>query len=145
MLLAPPEPAAPQALQTLEDFFLSLGFGRVTYTTPQAHDDIIAYTSQLAHIISSAYIKSPTARQIDGYTAGSFRDMTRVAYLNADMWSELFLDNAPALSREIDGIIGRLQAFDRALRAGDRPTLTRLLEEGKRARAALCERQVETL
>ena len=82
------------------DFFLSLGFGRVRFSTPQEHDEMIALTSQLAHIVSSAYVKSPLAARHKGFSAGSFLDMTRVARLNEDMWTELFFDNADMLSQE---------------------------------------------
>ena len=78
-------------------FSLSIGFGSVVITTADKHDEIIAFTSQLAHLVSSSYIKSPTAEQFMGFSAGSFRDMTRVARLSPEMWSQLTVDNADFL------------------------------------------------
>ena len=84
-------------LETVKRFFLSVGFETLTFTTADEHDKIIAYTSQLAHIVSNAYVKSPTALQRKGFSAGSYRDMTRVAKLNVEMWTELFLENRDEL------------------------------------------------
>lgn len=134
MLLVPPaqadaRTAAADAL--LEKFFRALGFGRVVRTTAAEHDRTIAYTSQLAHVVSSAYIKSPTARNYVGFSAGSFKDMTRVAFLNENMWTELFVDNAAPLVEEIDFLIDRLAEYRTAIAAGDSVTLKALLAEGK--------------
>lgn len=115
----------------LEKFFLSLGFGRVVRTTAAEHDSTIAYTSQLAHVVSSAYIKSPTARNYVGFSAGSFKDMTRVAFLNENMWTELFLDNAAPLVGEIDFLIERLAEYRKAIAGGDGARLKELLADGK--------------
>lgn len=131
MILTPREGERREVLRTLEDFFKSLGFAGITYSTPAEHDDIIAYTSQLAHVVSSAYVKSPQSKRFMGFSAGSFKDMTRVAYLNEDMWSELFCDNAGPLVREIEEIIGHLSDYSQALRHGDRERLRELLLEGK--------------
>lgn len=136
LLVPPPETAVPAARcaadwAMLQAFFLSLGFGRVVRTTVQEHDRTIAYTSQLAHVVSSAYIKSPTAQNYVGFSAGSFKDMTRVAFLNETMWTELFLDNREPLGEEIDYLIDRLNEYRRALADGDAETLRRLLGEGR--------------
>ena len=93
---------------------------------------MIAFTSQLAHVVSSAYIKSPTALRHKGFSAGSYRDMTRVAWLNPEMWAELFLDNRDNLLRELDILTENLEAYRKALGDGDRETLIRLLQEGKK-------------
>ena len=93
----------------MEQLARDLKFGRVVYTTPQEHDQNIAFTSQLAHVVSSAYIKSPTMRNESGFSAGSFKDLTRVAKLNEDMWTELFLMNQKALLYEVDTIIQSLR------------------------------------
>ena len=98
---------------------------------------MIAFTSQLAHVVSSAYIKSPTALSHKGFSAGSYRDMTRVAWLNPEMWAELFLDNRDNLLRELDILAENLDAYRKALREGDRETLTRLLQEGKERKEAV--------
>lgn len=131
MILVPGRSSTETVVQALEGFFMQLGFGQTVRCTPDQHDRMIAFTSQLAHVVSSAYIKSPEADQHDGYSAGSYRDLTRVAKLNETMWSELFLCNAEPLAREIDEIIAHLDEYRRAIRAGDRDTLTALLRDGR--------------
>jgi prephenate dehydrogenase len=101
------------------------------YTTPQEHDQNIAFTSQLAHVVSSAYIKSPTMRNESGFSAGSFKDLTRVAKLNEDMWTELFLMNQKALLYEVDTIIQSLQEYRNALAEADEEKMHTLLLDGR--------------
>ena len=108
MILTPDKRTDMQLLETLKAFFLDLGFAGLTFSDPEEHDRIIAYTSQLAHITSSAYIKSPEAQRRRGFSAGSFKDMTRVARLDEDMWTELFLDDADYLTKELDILIAHL-------------------------------------
>ena len=105
-------------------------FGSISVTTADAHDRIIAFTSQLAHVVSNAYVKSPTAEGHEGFSAGSYRDLTRVAWLNEKMWSELFLDNRDNLISELDHLIGHLQEYREALAGEDRERLERLLADG---------------
>ena len=119
------------AIEKAESFFLELGFKDITRTGKEEHDRIIAFTSQLAHVVSSAYIKSPTALLHYGFSAGSYKDLTRVAKLNETMWTELFLDNSGYLLEEIDGICERLSEYRRAIAEGDRDELKRLLKEGR--------------
>ena len=131
MILVPNEKTDITDLDRLKNFFLQLGFGQITFTTPDEHDRIIAYTSQLAHITSSAYIKSPTAQKHMGFSAGSYKDMTRVAKLDPDLWTELFLDNADYLTGELRVLIQGLNAYLAALESGDADTLRTLLKEGR--------------
>ena len=119
-------------LTHLVDLLEPCQFGSFTYATAEEHDFMIAYTSQLAHVVSNAYVKSPTAQSHKGFSAGSYRDLTRVARLNAPMWTELFLDNADYLSLEIGTLIDNLQAYKDAIDAGDATELERLLAEGDR-------------
>jgi prephenate dehydrogenase len=107
-----------------------LGFARVVKTTPEEHDRVIAYTSQLAHVVSNAYIKSPTLRAESGFSAGSFQDLTRVAKCNPGMWASLFLENREPLLREIDTLHQSLAAYRTALEHSDRAGLQALLAEG---------------
>ena len=93
---------------------------------------MIAFTSQMPHILSNAFIKSPTALRHKGFSAGSYRDLTRVAWLNAPMWAELFLGNRDNVLREMDFYIESLQAYRDTIAAQDLEKLTALLEEGKR-------------
>lgn len=137
MIFVPTKSSNEQVLQALEAFFMALGFGQTVRCTAMQHDRMIAFTSQLAHIVSSAYIKSPEADQHNGYSAGSYRDLTRVAKLNENMWSELFLCNAEALATEIDEIILHLDEYRRVIRAGDRETLTALLRDGRERKERL--------
>ena len=130
MILAAGEINDILLLQRLKRFFTDLGFEKLTITTPEEHDRIIAYTSQLAHVVSNAYIKSPTAQRRSGFSAGSFRDMTRVARLNVPMWTELFLENGDFLSEEIDLLIEHLQSFSGAIKEQNAEQLSALLQEG---------------
>lgn len=139
MILTPPRDAGPEVLTWLKDFFLTIGFRRVQFTTPREHDEMIAYTSQLAHVVSSAYVKCPLAQKHRGFSAGSFADMTRVAKLNEDMWTELFFDNRDALLPEINGLIDRLAAYRDALAAEDHQAMKQLLREGREIKEALEE------
>lgn len=113
------------------DLMKQIGFAQITHSTIREHDRIIAYTSQLAHVVSNAYVKSPAALLHHGFSAGSYRDLTRVARLNEDMWTELFLDNRSALAEELDGLIERLSSYRDAIAGGRRDELHALLKEGR--------------
>ncbi len=119
------------AYKKASDFFLKLGFSRIKETTAEEHDRVIAYTSQLAHIVSSAYIKSPTLDKRYGFSAGSFKDLTRVAKLNEQMWADLFLANEDSIVAEIDIIINHLMEFENAIEKRDREKLVSLLRDGR--------------
>ncbi len=136
MILTPGEAVDGAVLDSLRAFFLDIGFARVVLAAPDTHDQVIAYTSQLAHITSSAYIKSPTAQRHDGFSAGSYRDLTRVAELDEAMWTELFLANAPYLAEELSLLIQNLTRYLNALNASDADTLRALLREGRMLKAA---------
>lgn len=123
-----------QTLEMLKTFFTSLGFSKLQFSTPDEHDRVIALTSQLAHIVSNAYVKSPTAKKRMGFSAGSYRDMTRVADLNDEMWTELFLENRDYLSKEIDTLAENLKKYSKALENNDKETLNALLVEGKQSK-----------
>ena len=135
MILTPDKRTDMQLLETLKAFFLDIGFAGLTFSDPAEHDRIIAFTSQLAHITSSAYVKSPEAQKRRGFSAGSFQDMTRVARLDEDMWTELFLDDADYLTTELEVLIGHLTEYLDALRAGDAESLRKLLREGREKKA----------
>lgn len=132
MVIVPPRYDDIFLLDRVKALLAPAGFGRFSVTTAEAHDEMIAFTSQLAHVVSNAYVKSPTAKRHEGFSAGSYRDLTRVAWLNAPMWSELFLENKENLIREVDCIIDHLTAYRDAMAADDKETLTTLLAEGKR-------------
>lgn len=132
MVLVPPSFDDIALLQRVKELLAPAGFGHISVTTAQAHDEMIAFTSQMPHLISNAYIKSPTAAEHKGFSAGSYKDMTRVAWLNAQMWAELFLENRDCLLRELGWLMESLREYRAALEKNDLPELTRLLEEGKK-------------
>lgn len=125
-------------LDKLKQVLLPCGFAKITISTADEHDKIIAFSSQLAHIVSGAYIKSDTAKKHHGFSAGSYKDMTRVATLNSEMWSTLFLQNSDNLVHELDNIINALQEYKNAIQLNDREYLTELLNEGCR-----CKKEID--
>ncbi len=135
MILTPDEHTDMEMLTVLKDFFTDVGFAQLTFSTPEEHDRIIAYTSQLAHIVSSAYVKSPQALERRGFSAGSFRDMTRVARLDPDMWTELCLSDADYLTNELEILVNNLNEYLAALRSRDAEELKRLFKEGREMKA----------
>ena len=135
----PPEVRGVRCLalvDRLEGLLGPCGFSRFTVTTPERHDEVIAYTSQLAHVVSNAYVKSPTLGLREGFSAGSYKDLTRVAQLNPKMWCELFLDDADNLAREIEVLIDALASYRDAIVARDGSRLEALLAEGDRIKRA---------
>lgn len=136
MILTPDQSNDAKTLEYLKHFFTDIGFGTITFSNPAEHDKIIAYTSQLAHIASSAYIKSPEAQRRRGFSAGSFRDMTRVARLDENMWTELFMDNRDYLTEELEILIENLNDYLDALKAGDAEKLRALLKDGCEKKAS---------
>lgn len=131
MILTPSPGTDIAVLDTLHKLFGAMGFTRVEMTTPEHHDRIIAYTSQLAHVVSSAFVKSPTAQEHNGYSAGSYKDMTRVALLDENMWTELFRLNADNLLPELECLIKNLGEYRDALAAKDFDRVKVLLKDGK--------------
>lgn len=119
-------------LDIIKDMLGKLEFGRFVITTPENHDRMIAMTSQMAHLVSSCYVKSPGAEEAEGFTGGSFQDLTRVAYLNAGMWTELFLENRDYLLSEIEAVQKELERYRAAIDASDSEELYRLLDEGSK-------------
>ena len=117
-------------LEEIKDLLAPAGFGKITPSTAEEHDKIIAFTSQLAHVVSSAYIKSDTANVHHGFSAGSYKDMTRVATLNEQMWATLFLENSENLVHELDSIINALDEYRTAIKNNDRENLVELLHDG---------------
>ena len=134
MVLVPPVFDDISFLDRIKKLLSPAGFGRFSVITAEAHDRTIAFTSQLAHLVSNAYVKSPTARSHKGFSAGSYKDMTRVAWLNEQMWTELFLENREPLLFELDQILSSLQEYRDALSQGDEETLRTLLKDGRIAK-----------
>lgn len=134
MVIVPPSFDDIELMSRVKELLLPAGFGRFSYVDAERHDRLIAFTSQLAHVVSNAYVKSPTAREHKGFSAGSYRDMTRVAWLNEQMWTELFFENAEPLKFEIDTIINSLTEYRDALESGDRERMLNLLRDGRIAK-----------
>ena len=132
MVLVPPEGDDIALLARAKELLAPAEFGKFSVTTAEEHDRMIAFTSQLAHVVSNAYIKSPTAGSHKGFSAGSYKDMTRVAWLNPQMWAELFLENRDYLMQELSVLSENLAAYQKALETQDLAGLTKLLDDGKR-------------
>ena len=132
MVLVPPRFDDMELLARVKDALEPCRFGRFSVTTAQEHDRIIAFTSQMPHIVSNAYIKSPTALDHKGFSAGSYKDLTRVAWLNPQMWAELFLDNQENILSELDFYIDSLRAYREAVANKDMDALVALLDEGRK-------------
>jgi prephenate dehydrogenase len=131
MVIVPPTFDDILLLDRVKQLLAPAEFGRISVTTAEKHDEMIAFTSQLAHVVSNAYIKSPTAGMHKGFSAGSYKDLTRVAWLNPYMWAELFLENKDYLLGELDGLITALTQYRDAMSADDMPRLVQLLDEGR--------------
>ena len=131
LILTPYENTPEGPVAEVWDLLKQVGFSHLQLATSAQHDHIIAYTSQLAHVVSCAYVGSPSAPSFQGFSAGSFKDMTRVARLNEDMWTELFLENKEALVREIDTLVEERAALAYSIRRGDRENLRAMLHRAR--------------
>ena len=132
MVLVPENHNDIQLLSRVKELLAPAGFSRFSVTTAEQHDEMIAFTSQLAHVVSNAYIKSPTAGLHKGFSAGSYKDMTRVAWLAPNMWAELFLENKDYLMTELNTLIDNLRQYQEAMERDDLSGLVRLLDEGRK-------------
>ena len=132
MVLVPENHNDIQLLSRVKDLLAPAGFSHFSITTAEQHDEMIAFTSQLAHVVSNAYIKSPTAGLHKGFSAGSYKDMTRVAWLAPRMWAELFLENKEYLMTELNTLIDNLRQYQDAMERNDLPGLVQLLDEGRK-------------
>lgn len=134
MIIVPPTHDDILLLDRIKSLLEPMQLKRVVFTSANDHDSMIAFTSQLPHVVSNAFIKSPSAQQHKGYSAGSFRDLTRVAWLNENMWTELFLENKDNLLREIHTLINNLTQYADAMEADDATALCALLRDGRIAK-----------
>lgn len=138
MVVVPPQADDILLLDRVKKLLTPAGFAHLTVTTAEHHDEMIAYTSQMCHVISNAYVKSPRAQMHKGYSAGSYMDLTRVAWLNEHMWTDLFLENRTFLLQELDQMISSLQEYREALEQGNGDRLCTLLAEGR-----ICKEKVD--
>ena len=132
MVLVPANHNDIELLSRVKELLAPAGFSRFSVTTAEQHDEMIAFTSQLAHVVSNAYIKSPTAGLHKGFSAGSYEDMTRVAWLAPKMWAELFLENKDFLMAELNTLIDNLRQYQDAMEHDDLPGLIQLLDDGRK-------------
>ena len=132
MVIVPPSFDDIELLDRVKTLLAPVGFGCISVTTAEKHDELIAFTSQMPHIISNAYIKSPTAAAHKGFSAGSYKDLTRVAWLNPKLWAELFLENRDCILNELDWFIAALEQYRDAVKNDDFETLEKLLDDGRR-------------
>ena len=130
-IITPSENTPQISVDLLSTLAGSIGFGKAVVASPEKHDQVIAYTSQLAHVVSNAYVKSPSVNDFNGFSAGSFMDLTRVAKLNEDMWTSLFMCNKEALLKELDQIISNITEYRDAIREDDKERLRGLLRDGR--------------
>lgn len=137
-ILVPCE-ASRLALDTLKQLAMEIGFGGVRVTTPEEHDRMIAFTSQVPHVLACAYVMSPQCPNHKGFSAGSYRDVSRVARINEVLWTELFLDNQQPLTQELDTLIENLTALRDAVAQGDSARLRGLLRQGRKVKEELGE------
>lgn len=122
----------PQLIDRVKEALAPVGFGKYCLAHPDEHDTMIAFTSQMPHLVSNAFIKSPNALQHNGFSAGSYRDMTRVAWLNAKMWTELFMENKDNLIFEVQNLIDELSKYKTAMETDDWAYLEKLLDDGRK-------------
>ena len=134
MVLVPEDLNDVQTIEKAKKLLSPIKFGKFTVCDSKRHDAMIAFTSQMAHVVSNAYVKSPTAKNHDGFSAGSYKDLTRVAWLNENMWTELFLENKDCLIEELDYFINSLIEYKTAMQNDDAVTLKKLLADGKKCK-----------
>lgn len=131
LVLCPKESVVGEKIDIMKKLFVKIGFTNIQIATPEEHDRIIAFTSQLCHVVSNAYVKNDAATLHKGFSAGSYLDLTRVAKLNENMWTELFLENSDYLYEELDELIHNLEKYRSAIQNGDGETLRALLKDGR--------------
>lgn len=136
MIITPFEGTPEATLSVLKDYFKTIGFAMTVVTTPKRHDEMIAFTSQLCHIISTAFARDERVAESIGFSAGSYADMTRIATQNADDWSSLYHSNHDALMTVLDGFIERMTEFREALAVNDIEGMKRFIDEGTAAKKA---------
>ncbi|MCL1991081.1 MAG: prephenate dehydrogenase/arogenate dehydrogenase family protein [Defluviitaleaceae bacterium] len=138
MVIVPPTFDDIRLLERVKAVLAPIGFGHFSYTTAKEHDELIAFTSQMPHLISNGFIKSPTAKRHQGYSAGSYKDLTRVAWLNPEMWAELFLENKAYLLQEMETFMAAITAYKEAIEQDDEQQLIALLDAGRQ-----CKKEVD--
>jgi len=132
MVLVPPRFDDIVLLDRVKKLLEPCGFGRFSVTSAENHDRMIAFTSQMPHVLSNAFIKSPNANSHKGFSAGSYKDLTRVAWLNPALWAELCMENRDYMIEELNVYLENIAKYRDALQNEDMERLTELFEEGRR-------------
>ena len=141
-IVTPTEKNTPQAIEACEELGRVLGFARVSRLTPQKHDEMIGFVSQLTHAIAVALMTCNDIEGLEKYTGDSFRDLTRIAKINDEMWSELFLANREALLEQMDQFTAQFAVMRQQLAEGDREGMRDVMRRSTVRRKAL-EKQDE--
>ena len=136
-IVTPTEKNTPQAIEACEELGRVLGFARVSRLTPQKHDEMIGFVSQLTHAIAVALMTCNDIEGLEKYTGDSFRDLTRIAKINDEMWSELFLANREALLEQMDQFAAQFALMRQQLAAGDREGMRDVMRRSTVRRKAL--------
>lgn len=131
--------ASDKSVKILSDLALEMKFGMIKITDPEEHDRMIAYTSQLPHILACAYVLSPCCKNHNGFSAGSYKDVSRVANINAELWSELFMENRGPLIGELEVLYNNMTAIINAVKDGDKKKIEELLEKAHKTKEELGE------
>lgn len=139
-ILTPDEDTPQEILDRMHELVRRIGCARLTVTTPEVHDRMIAFTSQLPHVLAGCYMQSPCSARHEGFSAGSYRDVSRVASVDENLWKELFAENSDMLESEVEHLITHLDEFLRALKEKDEDRLCHLLKEGR-----LCKQRADEL
>ncbi len=130
-IITPADDTPDEVLDAMYDLAKALGCTRMTVTTPEEHDRMIAFTSQLPHVLAGAYVQSPCSARHEGFSAGSYRDVSRVAPVDEVLWSELFAHNSDLLENELEQLIARLEEFRKAIENKDEAHMMRMIKEGR--------------
>lgn len=127
-IITPTERNTPEAIQLIRDMAKYIGCRTVVTTTPDEHDSIIAYTSQLMHVVAVALCENPLLERSESFAGGSLQDCTRIAVINEKMWSELFVENSEHLAHRITEFQNTLEDMKKAALAGDRAALEKIMK-----------------
>ncbi len=133
-ILCPLESNKAENLDLMRDFICAIGFTRITETTCDIHDFKIGFTSQLCHVIACSLVDSAKDEQITAFGGGSFEDLTRIAMINAPLWTELFISNKEKLVSHIENFENEINKFKTAIQTEDKETLMNLMEESREKR-----------
>ena len=138
-IIIPQERNKPESIKLMENLVTAMKFSRITKTDCKTHDEKIGFTSQLCHVVASAMVESAEDPSITSFGGGSFEDLTRIAMINAPLWTELFLSNKVALLKHIKSFISKMQEFETLIQNEDAQQLEDLLKDVRKKRIEMNE------